>query len=70
MITQIQCNQIKHNCTVSALVKNSQGLTLKLDTKINQLLENSDNPNIGDFIAWDLETLHNRLLEKHNKLFG
>ena len=56
-------------CTVSALVRNSQGLTLKLDSKLNQLLENSDKPNIGDFIAWNLETLHNRLLQKHNETF-
>ena len=56
-------------CTVSALVRNSQGLNLKLDSKINQLLENSDKANIGDFIAWNLETLHNRLLEKHNETF-
>lgn len=56
-------------CTVSALVKNSQGLTLKLDSKMNQLLENSDKATIGDFIAWNLETLHNRLLEKHNETF-
>jgi len=56
-------------CTVSALVRNSQGLTLKLDSKINQLLENSDKANVGDFIAWNLETLHNRLLEKHNEPF-
>lgn len=56
-------------CTVSALVRNSQGLTLKLDSKINQLLENSDNANIGDFIAWNLETLHKRLIEKHNETF-
>lgn len=56
-------------CTVSALVRNSQGLTLKLDSKINQLLENSDKDNIGDFIAWNLETLHNRLLQKHNETF-
>lgn len=56
-------------CTVSALVRNSQGLTLKLDSKINQLLENSDKANIGDFISWNLETLHNRLLEKHNETF-
>jgi hypothetical protein len=56
-------------CTVSALVRNSQGLTLKLDSKVNQLLENSDKANIGDFIAWNLETLHNRLLEKHNETF-
>lgn len=56
-------------CTVSALVRNSQGLSLKLDSKMNQLLENSDKANIGDFIAWNLETLHNRLLEKHNETF-
>lgn len=56
-------------CTVSALVKNSQGLTLKLDSKINQLLESSDNANIGDFISWNLETLHKRLIEKHNETF-
>lgn len=56
-------------CTVSTLVRNSQGLTLRLDSKINQLLENSDKANIGDFIAWNLETLHNRLLEKHNETF-
>jgi len=56
-------------CTVSALIRNSQGLTLKLDSKINQLLENSDKANIGDFIAWNLETLHNRLLHKHNETF-
>lgn len=56
-------------CTVSALVRNSQGLTLKMDSKINQLLENSDRANIGDFIAWNLETLHSRLLEKHNETF-
>ena len=62
-------DDFKLYCTVSALVRNSQGLTLKLDSKINQLLENSDKPNIGDFIAWNLETLHNRLLEKHNETF-
>ena len=56
-------------CTVSTLVRNSQGLTLRLDSKINQLLENSDKADIGDFIAWNLETLHNRLLEKHNETF-
>lgn len=56
-------------CTVSALVRNSQGLTLKMDSKINQLLENSDKANIGDFISWNLETLHSRLLEKHNETF-
>lgn len=62
-------DDFKLYCTVSALVRNSQGLNLKLDSKINQLLENSDKANIGDFIAWNLETLHNRLLEKHNETF-
>ena len=56
-------------CTVSALVRNSQGLQLKMENKINQLLENSDKSGIGDFVAWALETLHGRLLEKHNETF-
>jgi hypothetical protein len=56
-------------CTVSTLVRNSQGLKLKLNSEIGQLMENSDKSNIGDFIVWGLETLHNRLLEKHNETF-
>ncbi len=56
-------------CTVSSLVRNSQGLILKIDSKVNQLLENSDKNNIGDFIVWGLDTLHKRLLEKHNETF-
>jgi len=56
-------------CTVSTLVRNSQGLKLRMDNKKNQLVENSDKKNIGDFLAWALETLHNRLLEKHNETF-
>jgi hypothetical protein len=56
-------------CTVSTLLRNSQGLRLKMDIKINQLLENSDKPEVGDFVAWDLKTLHARLLEKHNETF-
>jgi hypothetical protein len=56
-------------CTVSSLVRNSQGLMLKMDSKVNQLLENSDKSNVGDFIVWGLETLHKRLLEKHNETF-
>ena len=56
-------------CTVSSIVRNSQGLQLKLDSKINQLIENSDNPTYGDFVVWGLETLHNRLIEKHNETF-
>jgi hypothetical protein len=56
-------------CTVSTLVKNSQGLKLNLNAKSNQLLENSDKTAIGDFVVWALETLHKRLLEKHNETF-
>ncbi len=56
-------------CTVSTLVRNSQGLKLKMDSEINQLIENSDKSSVGDFIVWGLETLHKRLLEKHNETF-
>lgn len=56
-------------CTVSTLVRNSQGLKLKMDTKMVQLIENSDKSSIGDFVVWGLETLHKRLLEKHNETF-
>ncbi len=56
-------------CTVSALMRNSQGLMLKMDTQANQLLENSDKKDIGDFVIWSLEILHKRLLEKHNETF-
>jgi MvaI/BcnI restriction endonuclease family len=62
-------DDFKLYCTVSSLVRNSQGLMLKMDSKINQLLENSDKSNVGDFIVWGLETLHKRLLEKHNETF-
>jgi len=56
-------------CTVSTLFKNSQGLKLKLYNDISQLIENSDKASVGDFVVWRLETLHKRLLEKHNETF-
>lgn len=56
-------------CTVSAIVRNSQGLKLKLNSDERQLLENSENSSVGDFVVWSLDTLHNRLLEKHNETF-
>jgi hypothetical protein len=56
-------------CTVSTLVRNSQGLKLKMDNEISQLIENSDKASVGDFVVWGLETLHKRLLEKHNETF-
>lgn len=62
-------DDFKLYCTVSSIVRNSQGLMLKLDNNTRQLLENSDKSNIGDFVVWGLETLHKRLLEKHNETF-
>ena len=56
-------------CTVSASIRNSQGLRLNLDSDIRQLVENSDKSSIGDFAIWQLETLHKRLIEKHNETF-
>lgn len=56
-------------CTVSTLVRNSQGLKLKMDSEISRLIENSDKSSVGDFVVWGLETLHKRLLEKHNETF-
>ena len=56
-------------CTVSAVNRNSQGLTLRLDSNIKQLFENSDKVEIGDFVVWTLEKLHKRLLEKHRETF-
>ena len=56
-------------CTVSSVVRNSQGLKLKMDAITNQLFENSNNPSYGDFVVWGLETLHKRLIEKHNETF-
>ncbi|WP_296619248.1 MvaI/BcnI family restriction endonuclease [Marivirga sp.] len=56
-------------CTVSAITNNSQGLSLKIDSDINQLIENSNQKGVGDFVVWTLEKLHNRLLEKHKETF-
>ncbi len=56
-------------CTVSAIVRNSQGLQFRIDSTMNQLFENSDNAEICDFAVWSLEKLHSRLLEKHSETF-
>lgn len=60
---------VKLYCTVSAITRNSQGLSLKLDSQIKQLIKNSDKAEIGDFVVWALDTLHRRLLEKHKETF-
>jgi hypothetical protein len=56
-------------CTVSSITTNSQGLTLKVDTELNQLIENSNQKGVGDFVVWTLDKLHSRLLEKHKETF-
>ena len=56
-------------CTVSAITTNSQGLSLKVDSDINQLIENSNQKGVGDFVVWTLDKLHSRLLEKHKETF-
>ncbi|CAM1369454.1 MvaI/BcnI restriction endonuclease family protein [Tenacibaculum xiamenense] len=56
-------------CTVSAKTINSQGLSLKVDSNINHLIETSSRNEIGDFVVWTLEKLHQRLLEKHRETF-
>lgn len=60
-------DDFKLYCTVSAKVRNSQGLMLRVDSDEQKLYENEISA--GDFIAWQLETLHNRLLEKHSETF-
>lgn len=62
-------DDFKLYCTVSAITRNSQGLELRVDQDIEQLLENSDKPEIADFVVWTLPTLHGRLLEKHRETF-
>lgn len=62
-------SDFKLYCTISAITRNSQGLNLRLDSEIKQIIENSDKPEIGDFVIWTLETLHNRLHEKHRETF-
>lgn len=62
-------DDFKLYCTVSAIHRNPQSLQLSVDRKLNWLLENSNRGNIGDFVVWTLDKLHNRLLEKHNETF-
>lgn len=62
-------NDFKLYCTLSTQVRNSQGLMLKLDHNIDQLIENSDQKEIGDFGIWLMSDLKRRLFEKHNETF-
>jgi len=56
-------------CTSSTKGRNSQGLILRLDSNVNQLVENSNQKEIGDFVVWLMSDLKSRLLEKHNETF-
>jgi hypothetical protein len=56
-------------CTVSALNYNSQGLRLFLDAEKKILFETSQNPAYSNFVSWQLDKLHERLIEKHNETF-
>ena len=62
-------DDFKLYCTVSTITTNSQGLRLKINSDIEQLIENSDNPQINDFAIWTLEKLHQRLEMKHGETF-
>lgn len=65
----VRGDDFKLYCSVSTRMRNSQGLQLKVDAHVSQLLENASKPGVGDFICWPLEILHKRLLEKHNETF-
>lgn len=56
-------------CQVEATKRNSQGLMLRLESADGLLWENSDKPAYGDFAAWQVAKLLERLNEKHNETF-
>jgi len=62
-------DDFKLYCTVSSLSRNPQGLTLCLNAELKQLIENSDKPEVGDFVLWTLDKLHERLQSKHRETF-
>lgn len=55
--------------TMRGTGRNAQGLMLKIENKKDWLLENSDRPEIGDFLVWELDTLRKALLKKHKETF-
>lgn len=55
--------------TIRGTGRNAQGLILKIEDKKDWLVENSDRPEIGDFLVWRLETLRKELLKKHKETF-
>lgn len=55
--------------TMRGTGRNAQGLILKIEDKKDWLVENSDKPEIGDFLVWELETLRRALIKKHKETF-
>ncbi|WP_452601998.1 MvaI/BcnI family restriction endonuclease [Pontimicrobium sp. MEBiC06410] len=55
--------------TMRGTGRNAQGLMLRIEYNKDWLLENSDRPEIGDFLVWELETLRKALLKKHKETF-
>lgn len=55
--------------TIRGTGRNAQGLILKTDYNLGYLIENSDNPAIGDFLVWELEELKKSLIAKHKETF-
>lgn len=55
--------------TMRGTGRNAQGLILRIEDKKDWLVENSDRPEIGDFLVWELETLRKALLKKHKETF-
>jgi hypothetical protein len=56
-------------CTISAITKNSQGLTFEIDDRLGRLNERSDQKQIGVFATWLLEDLRTALADKHSETF-
>lgn len=55
--------------TIRATGRNAQGLILRTDYEQDYLFENSDKPDIGDFLVWELAVLKNALSIKHKETF-
>lgn len=55
--------------TMRGTGRNAQGLILRIEEKKDWLVENSDRPEIGDFLVWELSTLREALLKKHKETF-
>lgn len=55
--------------TIRSTGRNAQGLILDIKYEKDWLVENSDRPEIGDFLVWELEVLRSSLMKKHRETF-